>query len=73
MALITTQQAQEMELFGCGSWSSWAAPHFGDFIAIPYRPATLAFHGSDKPLGSIFLAVHGGMSPQEMQIPLCIA
>lgn len=73
MTLITTQQAQEMELFGSGSWSAWAKLHFGDFIAVPYRPATLAFHASDKPLGSIFLAVHGGLSPQEMQIPLCIA
>jgi hypothetical protein len=73
MVLITKDQAEQMELFGCGQWSAWAKPRFGDFIAIPYRPATLSYHAANKPMGSLFQAVHGGMSPEEMEIPLCVA
>jgi hypothetical protein len=73
MVLITKDQAEKLELFGCGTWSSWAKPRFGDFIAIPFVPATLSYHAANKPMGSVFLAVHGGMSPQEMEIPLCLA
>jgi type I phosphodiesterase/nucleotide pyrophosphatase len=73
MVLLSMEEAKRMEFFGCGDFSPAARPRFGDFIAIPYRPATLAYHAPDKPLGNVFLAVHGGMSPQEMQIPLCIA
>jgi hypothetical protein len=72
MVLLSTDEAQRLELFGPGPFSPKARPRFGDFIAIPFRPATLAYHGSEKPLGELFLAVHAGLSPQEMWVPLCI-
>lgn len=72
MALIETDRAEEMELFGPGAFSRQARQHFGDFVAFPLRPATLAFHPPQKPLGRLFPAVHGGLSPQEMWVPLCV-
>jgi hypothetical protein len=73
MVLLSTEDARRMEFFGGGDFSPTAKPRFGDFVAIPFRPVTLAYHPPQKPLGNVFLAVHGGMSPQEMQTPLCIA
>lgn len=72
MHLVSTDEAERMELFGAGAFAEHARPHFGDFIAFPYRAATLAYHGSDKPVSNIFLAVHAGLSPQEMWVPLCV-
>lgn len=73
MHLVSTDEAERMELFGPGAFTAHARPHFGDFIAFPYRPATLAYHGADKPVGNVFLAVHAGLSPQEMWVPLSVA
>jgi hypothetical protein len=72
MALITTAEADEMRLFGPDPMTPMARRRFGDFIAFPYRPATLGFHPPDKPLGTLFLAVHAGLSPAEMRTPLIV-
>ena len=73
MALLETDEVERMELLGPGRFSEHARPHFGDFIAFPLVPATLAYHPPTKPLGHLFLAVHAGLSPQEMWVPLCVA
>ncbi len=73
MVLLDIEQAEAMELFGPGEMSLSARRRFGDYIAIPYRAATLAFHPPGKPPGELYLAVHGGLSPDEMLIPLCLA
>lgn len=70
MHLVATDDAERSELFGPGAFSEHARPHFGDFIAFPFRPGTLAY--SDKPVSNVFLAVHAGLSPQEMWVPLCV-
>ena len=72
MFLIETDEAEQLELFGPGRFGDAARRHFGDFIAFPQGPATLAFHPPNKPLGHLFLAVHGGLSPQEMWVPVCV-
>jgi hypothetical protein len=72
MVLLETDQAEQMELFGPGSIAPRIRPRFGDFVGIAFRPATVAYHPPDKPLGKLYLAVHAGLSPQEMRIPLCI-
>ena len=72
MSLVPTEKAEEMELFGPGALSAVAKPRFGDFIAVPFRPATLAYHPPGKPVGELFLGVHAGLSPQEMRVPLCV-
>jgi hypothetical protein len=50
-----------------------ARRRFGDFAAIAFKPASLAFHPPNKPVGHLYTALHAGMSPQEMEVPLCIA
>jgi len=72
MALLETPQAESMQLFGPGKMSPIARKRFGDFIAFPCRPATLAFHPPGKPVGELYLAVHGGLSEDEMEVPLCL-
>ncbi len=73
MILLPTDQVEQMELFGPGPFSPVARPRFGDFIGIAYQPATISYHPRDKPVGHLYLGVHAGLSPQEMQIPLCLA
>jgi hypothetical protein len=72
MILLETRQAEQMQLFGPGPMSPTARARFGDFVAIAFRPATLAYHPSSKPVGELYLAVHAGLSPQEMEVPLCV-
>ena len=73
MALVETDDAERMGLFGPGTMSPVARLRFGDFVAFPFRPATLAYHPANKPLGHLYLAVHAGLSPEEMWVPLCVA
>jgi hypothetical protein len=73
MILISTDEAERLELFGPGRMSGVSRQRFGDFIALPFHPATLAYHPANKPVGELFIAVHAGLSPQEMWVPLCVA
>jgi hypothetical protein len=73
MILLETRRAEEMQFFGPGPMSPTARGRFGDFVGIAYRPVTLAFHPPGKPVGELYLAVHAGMSPQEMEVPVCVA
>jgi hypothetical protein len=73
MILLETKRAEEMQFFGPGPMSPTARARFGDYIGIAYRPATIAFHPPGKPVGELYLAVHAGMSPQEMEVPVCVA
>ncbi|MGH7214529.1 MAG: alkaline phosphatase family protein [Tepidisphaeraceae bacterium] len=73
MILLETSDAERLQLFGPGPMSDVARRRFGDFIAFPPRAATLSYHPPHKPLGELYLAVHGGLSPEEMRVPLCIA
>lgn len=73
MALVPTEQAEAMRLFGPSGFGDAVRERFGDFIAFPFKPATLGFHPADKPPGHLFLAVHGGLSADEMRVPLCVA
>jgi hypothetical protein len=73
MVLVDVDDAERMELFGPGAMSPVARRRFGDFIAIPFKPATLAFHPAHKPVTDLYLAVHAGLSVEEMTVPLCVA
>ena len=51
-------------------------PRFGDFIAIPYRRATLAYAPvtlSGAAPAAPYIGQHAGLSPEEMRVPLCVA
>lgn len=73
MLLLPTADAERLELFGPAPWPEATRARFGDYVAITTRPATLAFHPPNRPVGGLYLAVHAGLSPQEMHVPVCIA
>ncbi len=73
MILLETDGAEAMQFFGRGPMSATARARFGDFVGIAHQPVTLAFHPPGKPIGELYLAVHAGMSPQEMWVPVCVA
>jgi hypothetical protein len=72
MILLDIEAVQELALFGPGEFAPTARRRFGDYIGIATRPATLSFHSATKPMGHLYRAVHAGLSPDEMLVPLCI-
>jgi hypothetical protein len=73
MILLESDRADEMRLFGPEAMSTNVRRRFGDFIAFPVKPVTLAYLPPEKQPGHVFFAVHAGLSPEEMYVPLCIA
>jgi hypothetical protein len=73
MALVDSDRADAMRLFGPEAMPTAIRRRFGDFIAFPFKPATLAYLPPEKQPGHVFFAVHAGLSPDEMHVPLCVA
>ncbi len=76
MILLDTNEAERLELFGPGRMAEVVRPRFGDFIAIPYRRATLAYAPVTVPgaaPAAPYIGQHAGLSPEEMRVPLCVA
>jgi hypothetical protein len=74
MMLVDIESVDRLRLLcPSGPMAPFARARFGDFIGIAQKPASLAFHPPGKPIGHLYVALHAGLSPQEMQIPLCIA
>lgn len=67
-ALITVDEAQEMRLYGPQPIADDVRERFGDLQAIPLDDSVLVY-GTDPWLPGN----HGGLSPEEMRIPLVIA
>jgi len=73
MTLIDVDEAEKLHLFGPGLLSPTARGRFGDFIGVAYQPATISYHPPGKPVGNLYVAVHAGLSPEEMLVPLAVA
>jgi hypothetical protein len=76
MLLLDTGEAERLALFGPGPIAPVVRPRFGDFIAIPYRRATLAYAAVAVPgaaPAAPYIGQHAGLSPEEMRVPLCVA
>jgi hypothetical protein len=73
MTLIGVDEAEKLHLFGPGLLSPTARGRFGDFIGVAYQPATISYHPPGKPVGNLYVAVHAGLSPEEMLVPLAVA
>ena len=73
MSLTSVDEAEKLHLFGPGPLSPVARRRFGDLVGVAYRPATISYHPPGKPVGNLYVAVHAGLSPQEMLVPLCVA
>ena len=68
-ALVATDAAHELGLFGLEPFDAIARPRFGDFVAIADGARELAY--GMKPEG--LHGSHGGMTEAEMRIPLALA
>jgi hypothetical protein len=76
MILLETGEAERLELFGPGKMDARVRPRFGDFIAIPFRRATLAYAPvsvAGAAPAAPYIGQHAGLSPEEMRVPLCVA
>jgi len=70
--LFTTEQLARKELFGPVPFSEKAALHWGDLVGIATRVAVLNYiPPGGKPV--VHRAVHGGLRPGEVRIPLFLA
>ena len=66
-ALLTLDEADAMHLFGPGPCSAETRRRLGDYVAISDGSGAILHRPSDAMLG-----FHGGLTPDEMRIPLII-
>lgn len=73
-ALLTVDEAAELELFGPGPFTATARERVGDFMAVSSGPDVLLYRPGDEPTGTEQLVgYHGGLLPAEVRIPLVVA
>jgi hypothetical protein len=68
--LISTDEAETLRLFGPSILSPKARGRIGDFIAIPEGDHALVYAG--EPGIAAMRGMHGGLTPDEMRIPLVV-
>jgi hypothetical protein len=68
-ALLSTEEAQSMGLFGPVPLSDEARRRVGDFVSVAFNRGVLLYEpkGDDRLLGH-----HGGLTPDEMRVPLIL-
>jgi len=71
-ALLKLEEIDSLGLFGPGPISPIARNRFGDFAAIPLGPRALEYCPPDKNPADAHPGRHGGLSPEEMRVPLII-
>lgn len=73
-ALLTADEAAELELFGPGPFTATARERVGDFVAVSSGPDVLLYRPGDEPTSTEQLVgYHGGLLPVEVRIPLVVA
>ncbi|MDK1032436.1 MAG: alkaline phosphatase family protein [Planctomycetia bacterium] len=70
--LITAEEAESLQLLGPGPLSPVTRRRLGDFIGIAPAPAAIYFKPPDAKV-TVHVGVHGGLTPDEMLIPLILA
>ena len=70
-ALLTLDEVDELRLFGAGPLSHETRRRLGDYIAIPRGPHAILYEPK-KQLRAL-KGFHGGLTPDEMRIPLILA
>jgi hypothetical protein len=69
--LLSTDEAEELRLFGPAILSPETRGRVGDFIAIPAGLQVMGYGGEKSVLR--MKGFHGGLAPEEMRVPLVIA
>jgi hypothetical protein len=72
-SLVTSDEAEEMELTGPGKMTEIAKRRFGHFIGIARGSLTLKYYEHGKVPASDDFGGHSGLTPGEMRIPLALA
>lgn len=76
MTLLTTAEAEALELFGPAPMSRTSRGRFGDYVAIARTSCSLHYSTAPTPGGPahrIYVAQHAGLTPDEINIPLIAA
>ncbi|MHB9132006.1 MAG: alkaline phosphatase family protein [Armatimonadota bacterium] len=73
IALLSSREAEELEIFGPAPMTLFARRRFGDFISINLESTTLHYYRPDKTPAEDDYGNHCGMSPDEMLVPLILA
>jgi hypothetical protein len=68
--LLSTDEAEELRLFGPSILSPEARARIGDYVGVPVGAGALGYAGEPGILR--MKGFHGGLSPQEMRIPLVV-
>jgi hypothetical protein len=71
--LLSTGDVLELELLGPGGVSEVTLPRLGSFMAIAKSDAGMKFLSHDNRRPITLVSQHGGMSPDEMLVPVIIA
>jgi hypothetical protein len=69
-ALLTSAQAADLGLLGPSTVSGVARSRLGTFVGIPAGPAAVEY---EEPGAPRHIGLHGGLSPEEMNVPLALA
>lgn len=75
-ALLTTDEAESLELFGPGPLTDLARGRIGDFVAVAGGPDVILYRPGpgDVPTGTeLLVGYHGGLLPAEVRIPLVVS
>ena len=72
MAVLGLDEAEDMRLFGPEPLSDQARRRFGDYVGVTLEPLSVGYYRSKDSFGLKNVGIHGGMSPDEVRIPLIV-
>jgi hypothetical protein len=72
MAVLSLDEAEKMRLFGPDPLSDQARRRFGDYVGVTLEPLSVGYYQSADSMGLRNIGIHGGMSPDEVRIPLIV-
>lgn len=71
-SLLTLEEAEEAGLFGPGEIAPNLRARFGHYVGVARETDTIGYLNPNEPEGKIMIGHHGGLSPDEMRVPLIV-
>ena len=71
-SLLALEEAEEAGLFGPGEIGANLRTRFGDYVGVAKDEAIIGYLNPNEPEGKITIGRHGGLSPDEMRVPLIV-